>query len=68
VEHGAFCTGCCRALMALLFVPRRDARPLDRRAHCRGAGKNAPRAKWLSTATGVLLACWGDWVLLRGWS
>jgi len=65
-KHGAYCTGCCWFLMALLFV----------------AGvmnmwwvaiisvfvlleKVAPKGLWLGQAAGLLLTCWGLWIFLR---
>ncbi len=69
VEHGAFCAGCCWALMALLFVLGvMNILWIAALTVLVALEKMLPRAKWLSTATGVLLACWGGWVLLRGWS
>ncbi len=66
LEHGAFCTGCCWALMALLFVAGVMnilwiaaltllvclEKMLPARAHAR-------------LATGLLLAGWGAFVLVR---
>jgi predicted metal-binding membrane protein len=64
LKHGAYCTGCCWILMALLFV----------------AGvmniwwvaiisvlvlleKAVPRGIWLARAVGVFLMAWGGWML-----
>ena len=64
LQHGAFCTGCCWVLMALLFV----------------AGvmniwwvgiisvfvlleKVAPKGLWIGKIAGVLLTGWGVWLL-----
>ena len=65
VEHGAFCTGCCWFLMALLFY---------------GGGMNLywivgialfvllektiPAGHWLGRITGVLLIAWGGALML----
>lgn len=69
VEHGAFCAGCCWALMALLFVLGvMNIVWIAALTMLVALEKTLPRAKWLSAGTGVLLACWGGWVLLRGWS
>jgi predicted metal-binding membrane protein len=65
IKHGAYCTGCCWLLMALLFV----------------AGvmnmlwvavitvlvlleKVVPRGLWLGKFTGALFVAWGVWVIL----
>jgi predicted metal-binding membrane protein len=65
VEHGAFCTGCCWALMALLFVLGvMNILWIAALTILVALEKMLPRTKWLSTATGLLLACWGVWVLL----
>ena len=67
VEHGAFCTGCCWALMALLFVLGvMNILWIAALTILVALEKMLPRAKWLSTATGVLLVCWGAWVLAGG--
>jgi predicted metal-binding membrane protein len=67
VEHGAFCTGCCWALMALLFVLGvMNILWIAALTILVALEKMLPRAKWLSTATGVLLVCWGAWVLAAG--
>lgn len=65
LKHGAYCTGCCWFLMALLFV----------------AGvmnmwwvalisvfvlweKVAPRGLWLGRVTGLFLVGWGSWMMM----
>jgi predicted metal-binding membrane protein len=69
VEHGAFCAGCCWALMALLFVLGvMNVLWIAALTALVALEKMLPRAKWLSAGTGVLLACWGAWVLARGWT
>jgi len=49
--HGAYCVGCCWALMALLFVG--------------GVEKVVP-GRWLSYAAGGALVAWGLYVLRAG--
>lgn len=68
IKHGAYCTGCCWLLMALLFV----------------AGvmnmvwvavitvlvlleKIAPRGPRLGDAIGVLFVGWGAWMIGQRW-
>jgi predicted metal-binding membrane protein len=64
LEHGAFCTGCCWALMALLFVLGvMNILWIAVLTILVALEKMLVRAKWFSTATGVLLLCWGMWVL-----
>lgn len=65
LKHGAYCTGCCWFLMAILFV----------------AGvmniwwvgiisvlvlleKIAPKGWWLDRVAGILLIAWGGWMLI----
>ncbi len=68
VEHGAFCAGCCWALMALLFVLGvMNILWIAALTIIVALEKMLPRAAWFSTASGVVLGCWGSWVLLRGW-
>ncbi|MBA2743790.1 MAG: DUF2182 domain-containing protein [Chthoniobacterales bacterium] len=64
IEHGAFCTGCCWALMALLFVLGvMNIFWIAALTIIVTLEKMLPRAKWLSLTTGLLLAGWGAWVL-----
>ena len=65
LKHGAFCTGCCWLLMAILFV----------------AGvmniwwvgiisvvvlleKITPKGLWLGRVAGILLVVWGGWLVI----
>ena len=67
VEHGAFCAGCCWALMTLLFVLGvMNILWIAALTIAVALEKMLPRARWLSTASGVVLAGWGVWVLARG--
>jgi predicted metal-binding membrane protein len=66
VRHGAFCAGCCWALMALLFV----AGVMNLLWVAAIAGfvlleKLAGSGRVVSWAAGVVLIGWGVWVLAR---
>ena len=64
LEHGLFCTGCCWALMALLFVLGvMNLLWIAALTLLVGLEKVVPRRAFLSRATGVLLALWGLWLL-----
>ena len=64
IEHGAFCTGCCWALMALLFVLGvMNILWIASLTILVALEKMLPRSTWLSTATGILLISWGACVL-----
>ena len=65
LKHGYFCTGCCWALMALLFV----AGVMNLLWVATIAGfvlieKMAPAGHWLGKAAGLLLIGWGAWMLV----
>jgi predicted metal-binding membrane protein len=67
VEHGLFCTGCCWALMALLFVTGvMNILWIAILSLVVALEKLLPRAKALSTTTGILLTLWGAVVIVRG--
>ena len=67
VEHGAFCAGCCWALMALLFVLGvMNILWIAALTMLVALEKMLPRAKWLTPTTGVLLVSWAAWVLTGG--
>jgi predicted metal-binding membrane protein len=67
LEHGAFCTGCCWALMCLLFVLGvMNVLWIAALSIVVALEKILPRGKLLSTAFGVGLAAWGVWVLVNG--
>ena len=66
-EHGAFCVGCCWALMGLLFagsvmnllwVAAITAAVL--------AEKLAPRGGWVAKCIGAALVLGGAWVIATG--
>ena len=64
VEHGLFCTGCCWALMGLLFVAGvMNIFWIAAITLLVGVERFFPRGIWLSTATGVILTAWGAWLL-----
>jgi predicted metal-binding membrane protein len=64
VEHGLFCTGCCWALMGLLFVAGvMNIVWIAAITLLVGLEKLFPRGIWLSSATGVILTAWGGWLL-----
>lgn len=65
LEHGAYCTGCCGALMLVLFavgvmnllwVAALSALVLTE--------KIMPSGRWLGRAAGLGLASWGMWMVL----
>ncbi len=60
VEHGAFCAGCCWALMALLFVLGViNILWIAALTIVVALEKMLPRARWFSATSGVALICWG---------
>jgi predicted metal-binding membrane protein len=66
LEHGLFCTGCCWALMALLFVLGvMNLLWIALLTVLVGLEKILPRRAFIRRGTGVLLAIWGFWVLFR---
>ena len=65
LEHGAYCLGCCWALMLLLFVLGiMNLVWIAALAAFVLAEKVAPMSEWVSRGTGVLLACWGVWAIV----
>ena len=66
LEHGLFCTGCCWALMALLFVlGMMNLLWIAFLTILVGLEKMLPRRSYISRGAGVLLVLWGLWVLFR---
>ena len=66
-RHGAFCVGCCWALMALLFVAGvMNLLWVAGIAAFVLIEKAAPAGGWLGKAAGLLLVAWGGWVLASG--
>ena len=67
LEHGAFCTGCCWALMALLFIAGvMNILWIAALTLLVGLEKLLPRERVVSSATAFLLLGWGTWVLRHG--
>lgn len=67
LEHGMFCTGCCWALMSLLFVAGvMNIVWIAALSLLVGLEKLLPRGIWVSSATGLILLAWGAMVLARG--
>ena len=65
LEHGAFCLGCCWALMLLLFVLGvMNLVWIAALAAFVLAEKVVPMGERVSRATGVLLAGWGVWAIV----
>jgi predicted metal-binding membrane protein len=64
IQHGAFCAGCCWALMALLFVLGvMNILWIAVLTILVALEKMLPGAKWFSAVSGIALSCWGMWVL-----
>ena len=64
LEHGAYCLGCCWALMLLLFVLGiMNLVWIAALAAFVLAEKVAPKAEWVSRTTGVLMIGWGVWAI-----
>ena len=66
-RHGAFCTGCCWALMALLFVGGvMNLLWVAAIALFVFAEKLLPHGNGIARFTGVLLVAWGGWLMWTG--
>jgi predicted metal-binding membrane protein len=66
LKHGAYCTGCCWFLMALLFVAGvMNLWWIAVIALFVLVEKIAPRGLFADKAGGILLAAWGTWMILR---
>ena len=67
LKHGAYCMGCCWALMALLFVTGvMNVVWIAILAGLVLAEKILPKGVWFSRGIGLLLVAWGVWVLAGG--
>lgn len=67
LEHGAFCTGCCWLLMAILFVVGvMNVAWIVALTLYVLVEKITPPGRWLTLATGAVLIGWGVWVALAG--
>ncbi len=65
LEHGAYCLGCCWALMMLLFVLGvMNLVWIAALAAFVLAEKVAPKGEWVSRITGVLMIGWGIWAIV----
>ena len=66
LEHGAYCLGCCWALMLLLFVLGiMNLVWIAALAAFVLAEKVAPKGEWVARITGVLMAGWGIWAIVN---
>ena len=66
LEHGAYCLGCCWAVMLLLFVLGiMNLVWIAALAAFVLAEKVAPKGEWVSRATGVLMVGWGVWAIVN---
>ena len=64
IDHGAFCTGCCWFLMALLFVGGvMNLYWIVGLALFVLLEKTIPAGHWLGALTGIGLSLWGGWLL-----
>lgn len=64
LRHGAYCVGCCWALMTLLFVAGvMNLLWVAALAAFVLVEKIGPAGEWVSRAAGVLLVGWGAWLL-----
>lgn len=60
LEHGAFCAGCCWALMCLLFVLGvMNIVWIAALTLLVAIEKIVPRDRWISSGTGAILIAWG---------
>jgi predicted metal-binding membrane protein len=67
VRHGAFCLGCCWALMALLFVGGvMNLAWVAALAVFVLAEKALARGPWLSRVSGIALIVWAVWLVAHG--
>ena len=68
LKHGSYCTGCCWALMALLFVAGvMNLFWVAIIAVFVLIEKIIPKGHWVSKASGLVLIGWGIWMILEGW-
>ena len=65
LKHGAYCTGCCWFLMALLFVAGvMNMWWVAVISILVLAEKVMPKGLWLGKIAGIFLAAWGVWMLV----
>ncbi|MCR9088449.1 MAG: DUF2182 domain-containing protein [Rhodobacteraceae bacterium] len=66
LHHGAFCVGCCWALMALLFVfGVMNLLAIGVLACLVAAEKLLPRGETIAHIGGIVLMIWGAWLILE---
>lgn len=66
-KHGAYCLGCCWALMALLFVGGvMNMAWIGGLAILIFLEKTLPFGRWVSRVSGVVIALVGVWLLVKG--
>jgi len=66
LEHGAYCLGCCWAVMLLLFVLGvMNLVWIAALAAFVLAEKVAPKDEWVSRITGIVMAGWGVWAIVN---
>lgn len=66
VRHGLYCVGCCWLLMALLFVAGvMNLLWVALIAAYILVEKVVPAGQWISRAMGLLMVCWGIWLLYQ---
>lgn len=64
LRHGAYCVGCCWALMSLLFVLGvMNLLWVAALSVLVLIEKTAPGGAWITRSTGVVLVAWGAWLL-----
>ena len=66
IRHGAYCLGCCWALMALLFVGGVMNLAWVAVLAVFVLVEKVTRGPWLSRISGVVLIAWAVWVASRG--
>lgn len=65
LRHGLYCTGCCWALMALLFVAGvMNLLWVAAIALFVLVEKSVPAGHWVGRAAGLMLVGWGIWLLM----
>lgn len=68
LRHGSYCTGCCWALMALLFVAGvMNLLWVAIIAVFVLIEKVVPKGHWIGRVAGLLLIVWGIWMIVAGW-
>ena len=68
IHHGAYCVGCCWALMALLFVNGVMNLLWVAVLAAFVLMEKVVKGSWFSRVTGVLLVAWGVFILVTAFS